>query len=100
VRDSFFYGRTFLNDPDLEAQAEHWLGHVANVRCHATTKERPIERFERDELAALKPLALKPYRSLILPTSATARKKPVSVPAIAVERRPLAHYDRLIGART
>jgi len=22
VRDSFFYGRTFLNDPDLDAQAE------------------------------------------------------------------------------
>jgi transposase len=97
VRDSFFYGRTFLNDPDLDAQAEHWLGHVANVRCHATTKERPIDRFQRDELAALKPLALKPYRSLILPTSAP--KKPVSVPAIAVERRPLAHYDRLTGAR-
>jgi transposase len=101
MRDSFFYGRTFLNDPDLDAQAEHWLGHVANVRCHATTKERPIERFERHELATLKPLALKPYRSLILPTSATAPapKKP-SVPAIAVERRPLAHYDRLVGAGT
>ena len=97
MRDSFFYGRTFLNDADLEAQAEHWLGHVANVRCHATTKERPIDRFERDELAALKPLALKPYRSLIVPTS-PAPKKPVSVPAIAVERRPLAHYDRLAGA--
>jgi transposase len=99
VRDSFFYGRTFLNDPDLDAQAEHWLGHVANVRCHATTKERPVDRFERDELAVLKPLALKPYRSLTLSTT-SAPKKPVSVPAIAVECRPLAHYDRLIGAGT
>ena len=96
-RRVFFSGRTFLNDADLNAQAEHWLGHVANVRCHATTKERPIDRFQRDELAALKPLALKPYRSLIVPTSAP--KKPVSVPTFAVERRPLAHYDRLTGAR-
>jgi hypothetical protein len=94
VRDSFFYGRTFLNDSDLDAQAERWLAHVANVRCHATTKERPIGRFE---LAALKPLALKAYRSLILTRSAP--KKPVSLPAVAVERRPLAHYDRLTGAR-
>jgi transposase len=99
VRDSFFYGRTFLNDPDLDAQAEHWLRAVANVRCHATTKERPLERFERDELAALKPLALQPYRSLVVPPLAPTSKTVVSVPAIAVERRPLASYDRLIGAR-
>jgi len=99
LRESFFYGRTFLNDADLDAQAEHWLSHVANVRCHATTRERPIDRFERDELATLQPLAGRPYRSLILPTSATAPKKPASVPAIVVERRPLAHYDRLVGAR-
>lgn len=98
VRESFFYGRTFLNDADLDTQAERWLGHVANVRCHGTTRERPLERFDRDELATLQPLAARPYRSLILPTSVTAPKKPASVPAIVVERRPLAHYDRLVGA--
>src|SRR5947207_4901393 len=64
VRESFFYGRSFLNDPDRDTQTEHWLHAVANVRCHATTKERPLER---DDLAALKPLGLKPYRSLIVP---------------------------------
>jgi transposase len=99
VRDSFFYGRTFLNDPDLDAQAEHWLRAVANVRCHATTKEQPLDRFKRDELAALQPLALRPYRSLVVPPPAPTSKTVVSVPAIAVERRPLAMYDRLIGAR-
>ena len=96
VRESFFYGRTFLNDADLNAQAEHWLSHLANVRCHGTTHERPIDRFTRDELATLQPLAGRPYRSLLLPTSAAAPKKPL--PAIAVERRSLAHYDRLVGA--
>jgi hypothetical protein len=100
VRGSFFYGRTFLNDPDLDAQAEQWLHRVANVRCHATTKERPLERFKRDELAALKPLALQPYRSLVVSTPKPTSKTVVSVPAIAVERRPLAVYDRLIGAST
>lgn len=97
VRDSFFYGRSFINDPDLDTQAERWLRAVANVRCHATTKEQPIERFERDELATLKPLALRPYRSLVVPPPATTSKTAVSVPSVAVERRPLAHYDRLIG---
>jgi transposase len=100
VRESFFYGRTFLNDPDLDAQAQHWLHRVANVRCHATTKEQPIERFERNELAALKPLALQPYRSLVVAAAKPTSKAVVSVPPITVERRPLAVYDRLIGAST
>lgn len=99
VRESFFYGRTFVNDADLNVQAEHWLGHIANVRCHATTHEPPIDRFKRDELVTLQPLAARPYRSLILPTAATTPKKPISVPSVTVERRPLALYDRLVGAR-
>lgn len=99
VRESFFYGRTFVSDADLNAQAEHWLGHTANVRCHATTREPPIDRFTRDEFVTLQPLAARAYRSLILPTSATAPKKPVSVPSVTVERRPLSLYDRLVGAR-
>jgi hypothetical protein len=97
VRESFFYGRTFLNDPDLDAQAQHWLHGVANVRRHATTKERPLERFERDELVALKPLALQPYRSLLVSPPAPTSKTVVTIPSIAVERRPLAVYDRLVG---
>ena len=34
-----------------------WLEGTANVRRHATTGERPVERFERDERAVLLPLA-------------------------------------------
>lgn len=100
VRESFFYGRTFLNDPDLNTQAESWLGNVANVRCHATIGEQPADRFARDELAALQPLATRPYRSLVLATAATpthtTQKSPL-VPNVTVERRPLALYDRLAG---
>jgi hypothetical protein len=49
LRENFFYGRSFLNDADLDAQAQRWLTEVANVRVHATTGERPIE-FAADGL--------------------------------------------------
>jgi transposase len=45
VRESFVYGREFLGDADLDAQARAWLAQVANVRLHQTTKERPVDRF-------------------------------------------------------
>ena len=50
LRESFFYGRTFTSDDDLNAQALHWLETEANVRSHATLKERPLDRFERERL--------------------------------------------------
>ena len=63
VRSSFFYGRTFTSDEDLNDQARHWLDHVANVRTHGTLKERPVDRFEH-ERDLLRPLVSRPYRSL------------------------------------
>ena len=64
IRENFFYGRSFANDDDLNEQAVRWLEGTANVRRHATTGERPIDRFERDERAVLLPLATCPYRRL------------------------------------
>ena len=64
IRESFFYGRSFANDDDLNEQAARWLEGTANVRRHATTGERPIDRFERDERAVLLPMATHPYRRL------------------------------------
>jgi hypothetical protein len=101
VRDNFVYGREFLGDGDLNAQALRWLDGVANQRVHGTTREIPRERFEHTERAVLKPLAARPYRSLVLaPERLTARQAPQS-PAtprfdtralVSVERRPLAAY--------
>jgi transposase len=100
VRGSFFYGREFLNDADLNQQGMLWLDRVANVRIHYTTKERPYERFLRDEQPVLQPLAARPYVSLVLPAQ-TELELPTSFPAqrpaIAVERRPLSAYTDLIG---
>jgi hypothetical protein len=96
VRESFFWGRHFLNDADLNAQALSWLERTANARTHRTIAEVPRVRFERDERALLKPLALRRYRSLVLATAATAAKH--AFPALSVERRTLAWYDRLARA--
>ena len=104
VRDNFVYGREFLGDGDLNAEALSWLDEVANQRVHGTTREIPRERFEHAERAALKPLAPRPYQSLVIaPERLTARQLPRSQQLqettrfdtralVSVERRPLAAY--------
>jgi transposase len=98
VRGNLIYGRDFLNDPDLDRQRLLWLDHVANVRVHRTTHERPQIRFERDERSLLQPLAARPYYSLVLEApqpdpAAASRPRPL----VEVEKRPLAAYARLAG---
>lgn len=60
VKDNFLAGRTFSGLEDLNAQAMHWLATVANVRVHATTQERPIDRWQAEELIAYDAVA--PYQ--------------------------------------
>ena len=94
VRESFFYGRHFVSDADLEAQVAVWLADVANVRRHRTIEERPIDRFERAEREALQALAPKPYLSLV-PSQRQRSRATTKVPSVQVERRSLHLYDRL-----
>ena len=94
VRESFFYGRTFLNDADLNAQAQRWLATTANRRRHRTTGEAPHLRFERDERQALKTLAPAPYPRLYsLPASPAAitPRQPIEV-----QRRALSVYAEAV----
>jgi transposase len=94
LRQSFFYGRTFLNDDDLNTQGQGWLDGTANVRRHRTIGESPRERFERDERETLKPLALTPY-----PRLGTAAPSPSStrVPyPVEVQQRPLSVYAEAV----
>ncbi len=95
LRSSFFYGRTFTSDEDLNHQARHWLDHVANVRTHGTLKERPVDRFEH-ERDLLRPLASRPYRSFVLPPEVSKQAKAV-LPRIDVERRSLEAYAQVAG---
>ncbi len=98
VRQGFFYGRSFLNDADLNAQALSWLMQTANLRLHRTIVEAPRVRFERDERVLLRPLAMRPYRSLATAASKPDLPRQPRIPApLSVERRPLAVYDRLTG---
>jgi transposase len=94
VRESFFYGRTFLNDADLNAQTERWLARTANRRRHRTINEAPRQRFDRDEQFTLKPLALTPYPRLHGVTlDASAPKLAYQV---EVQRRPLSVYAEAV----
>jgi hypothetical protein len=96
VRGNFVYGRTFLHDADLDHQRQLWLERVANVRVHGTTRERPRDRFDRDERFVLQPLAPRRYTSLVLDRAATpTRRVPRSV--VTVEKRSLAVYAQLAG---
>jgi hypothetical protein len=95
VRKGFFYGRTFINDEDLNHQARSWIDSIANVRIHGTLKERPIDRF-KEEQELLGPLASRPYRSFVLPPEPTNRARSV-LPSIEVEHRPLTAYAQLTG---
>jgi transposase len=99
VRGNFVYGREFLGDADLDAQRLTWLEATANVRIHGTTKESPRVRFERDERAVLRALALHPYRSLVLTPErdgkATLHRPLEGVGDVIVERRVLSTYDAI-----
>jgi transposase len=97
IRGNFVYGRTFLHDADLDHQRHHWLERVANVRVHATTRQRPRDRFDREERYLLQPLALRRYTSLVLerPAEPAARRPPR--PLVTVEKRSLAAYAQLTG---
>jgi transposase len=104
VRENFVYGREFLGDGDLNAQALLWMDHTANPRVHGTTHEIPRERFERDERAVLQALPAGRYTPVILPphrltrTEAGAGGPRARPPAVEVERRPLAAYTQLASA--
>ncbi|SRR5579883_328815 len=100
LRQSFLYGREFLGDGDLAAQAAHWLETVANPRIHGTTGEAPRERFLREERPVLRALAPHPYRPVGLDprrvsAPPAAAPSPVQVPHVVVERRPLRCYGEL-----
>ena len=95
LRDSFFYGRAFASDEDLNEQASRWVEQTANVRRHSTTGERPVDRFERDEREVLRPLANRPYPRLGVQVAA----KPGSARAagtVQVERRSLRVYEEVV----
>jgi len=56
VKRNGLAGRAFLSFSALEVHLAQWM-EEADRRVHGTTHERPLERFDRDERALLRPLA-------------------------------------------
>ena len=96
LHDSFFYGRAFASDEDLNEQAARWLEDTANVCRDGTTGERPVDRFERDEREALRPLASRPYPHLGIHRGAEPAYRRVPE-TVKVERRSLRVYAEAAG---
>ena len=94
VRQSFFYGRDFVSDDDLNAQASAWLQVTANRRRHRTTGEVPTLRFERDERHALRPLPATAY--LAAQSMQTSPAAGLSPAWPKVQQRSLSVYDQLV----
>jgi len=55
IENNFLQGREFVDLEDLNNRADAWRAHTANVRIHGTTRERPIDRLEREK-SLLKPV--------------------------------------------
>ncbi len=53
IRYNFWPLRRFCDLADVNAQARHWRDTVANVRIHATTGVRPIDRAKEEVLSPL-----------------------------------------------
>jgi transposase len=61
VKRNFLAGREGERCDELNRKLALWTRHVAGQRIHGTTKDRPGERFQAVEQAALLPLPPTPY---------------------------------------
>jgi transposase len=59
VKRNAIAGHRFDSTEALQAHLARWMREVADTRVHGTTGESPLQRFERSEAEALKPLAAK-----------------------------------------
>ena len=60
VKRNAIAGHAFESWAALEVHLAWWMREIADVRVHGTTGEPPLVRFERDEAAALRPIAGRP----------------------------------------
>ena len=60
VKANALAGHSFANWAALEAHLDWWMREIADRRIHGTTGEAPIERFIREEAAALHPIDGRP----------------------------------------
>jgi len=78
IRGNFLAGRT-VSWPHIQQQAYQWRDDIANVRIHGTTRERPLDRFEREK-HLLRQAPAQPYDASIVRT-------------LAASSQALVHFD-------
>jgi transposase len=61
IKRQFLAGRDPEPIDNLNSKLRHWTTETAGQRLHGTTKERPLDRFERIERDALLPLPRTTY---------------------------------------
>jgi transposase len=68
IKNSFLLGRSFITLADLNAQLDAWLASFANVRVHATTLARPVDRYqvELPSLLSVSAIPVLDIRELLL----------------------------------
>jgi transposase len=64
IRDSFFAGRSFSDLREMNQAAEKWCLCVAGTRIHGSTRQRPLDLFQRVEATALRPLPPQPFKAV------------------------------------
>lgn len=60
LKNNAIAGRQFESVEALRAHLQWWMREIADVRIHGTTGDRPMDRFEHKESAALRPLGGRP----------------------------------------
>ncbi len=61
VKKNFLNGLDIPHFAALEPAAKVWLNSIANLRTHGETRKRPLDLFQEQERAAMKPLNPNPY---------------------------------------
>lgn len=63
IRSNFFQGHTFAGLDEIKTRSRRWLDQTANCRIHGTTRERPVDRFQKKR-GHLRPLPAQAYRTV------------------------------------
>ncbi len=61
VRKHLLAGRSFRDSDEANQRALRWCREEIGMEIHGTTKRKPFEVFEQEEISHLKPLPLEPF---------------------------------------
>ncbi len=73
VKGNALYGETFDNWSTLNSYMRDWLDNTANKRIHATTGEKPAERYDAHERPFMQSYRQPPMELLISDTAVTRK---------------------------